>query len=256
MKNEKNIENIEEEKKKRKKYLLLLLLLLLIIILKIIYLWYANNKPTAILGTKDEEDNNTVIDNVINTPIENETTDNTVVNNNTTNKQEDETNKVDTSTSEEAESPEEPIEMEKEFTVTSKKEKWTEKLNIFNNEKYDGKPVIYPGISNTYYFELNNKLDNDVICKINFAEKNVESLPIMYKLKENGTYIKGSKNQYVSYDELNLSNIILTSKSENVYTLEWKWIDDGKQTNQYGDIGKTITYQLGITIEAEEKVIE
>lgn len=157
-------------------------------------------------------------------------------------------------TEDNTEEPQKPVEIKKEFVVTSKREKWQENLNIFNNEKYNGKPIIYPGISNTYYFETTNKLDFDVVCKISFVEENKENLPIKYKLKQNGFYIKGDSKNYVSYNELNIKDIILKSNSENVYELEWKWIDDEENDNRYGDIGKTIKYQLKVTVEAEEKI--
>lgn len=118
----------------------------------------------------------------------------------------------------------------------------------------DGTPIIYPGIENTYYFEFTNEKDFDVECSIEFEEVNIENIPIKYKLKENGKYIKGDKNTYVDYFELDTKNIIVKQNSQNIYELEWKWIEDTPNDNKYGDINNTITYKLRVTVESEEKI--
>ena len=67
-----------------------------------------------------------------------------------------------------------------------------------------------------------------------------------YKLKRNNTYIV---DHYVSYNELNISDIILNSKASDTYYLEWKWISSDNDT----EIGKNpdSKYDLKIEVKAE-----
>jgi hypothetical protein len=66
-----------------------------------------------------------------------------------------------------------------------------------------------------------------------------------YKLKKNGEYIIG---EYVSYDELNLSNMVITSGVSDTYLLEWKWVSSSND-NEIGKNGAT--YGLQINVDAE-----
>lgn len=246
MKNQISQEKDQEKKSKKKKYLLLLLLLLLLF--KIIILYNYFKKPDDIQGVKKE--NNTVnTDTVIDVQIDNIISDknNSVGTTNNNYKNEIENKEVEEPTKEPE--PEQPEEIEiKEFKVTSKGQKITEDLSIFDDVKYNGKAVIYPSIQNTYYFEISNTLDFNTICEVSFNEKNKENIPIKYRLKENGKYIRGDEKTYIPYDELNFTNIV-NSKSENKYELEWKWVE-GSNDNYYGDVNKTITYEIELTVKA------
>ena len=72
-----------------------------------------------------------------------------------------------------------------------------------------------------------------------------------YKLKKGNTYLV---NHYVSFDELNLENVYLSSRSSDTYYLEWKWVGDNDDNDTR--IGKSaqnneIIYNLKIDIEVE-----
>ena len=74
---------------------------------------------------------------------------------------------------------------------------------------------------------------------------------IKYKLKKGDTYII---DHYVSYNELNMENILLNTKSSDTYYLEWKWVGDSDSNDTL--IGQNansndIEYKLEIKIEAE-----
>lgn len=256
----------EEEKSKKKKYLLLLLLLLLLFI--IIIFWHSCLKqPSIILGEKeennanetndtnttyqDQENNNTIKDD--GNEITNNRTNNSTYNttnsgiNNTTN---NEVNNQEENNSN-IENPEEETKPEiKEIEVTSKGEKISETLTIFDKVKYNGEPSIYPSINDIYDFEVKNTMASNIICEVSFDEQNIEELPIKYRLKENGKYIKGNENTYVSYNELKFERQ-MKAEEQNKYELEWKWLE-GENDNIYGDVNKTITYQLKLTVIAKD----
>lgn len=248
----------EEENKREKKKIILLLLLLLLLIILIILWTHAIKKPIATLGEKDINQNytpspsptpiptSTIIENntihEITRPI-------TIINNYYTTIIEPIVQPTPTPVPSSSPTPD----VNKEFIVSSKNKKWTENLNIFENEKYGGNPIIYPGIENTYKFEFTNEKDFDVECSIKFTETNTENIPIKYKLKENGKYIKGNKSTYVNYDELDTENIIVNANSQNTYELEWKW-EESSNDNKYGDTSKTIKYILEITVEANGRL--
>lgn len=247
----------EEDKKENRKIILLLILLLLLFLLIILWIRFIK-RPTATLGEKEENLNfietpspeNTPVS--IPTPIVNETNkpNITIINNNITTIIQSKPTPLPT-TAPTTMPSEKPIEINKEFIVSNKNKQWTENLSIFNNEKYNGNPIIYPGIENTYYFEFTNGKDFDIECSIKFEEINKDNIPIKYKLKENGKYIKGDKNTYVNCNELDTDNILVNKNSQNIYELEWKW-EESSNDNIYGDTNKTIKYNLQITVEAKE----
>lgn len=211
----KNIIEAYKRAQKRNETRILITLLLLLIFAIILVCRSFNDKTTITLGEKD-----------INTDYVAETPNSTV---------DDKTQKQ--------------VRINKEFIVTNNNQQFTENLGIFDNEKYDNKPIIYPGIKSTYYFNLTNKQDFDLYCDIEFREVNKGNIPIKYKLKENGKYIKGSQDEYVNCTELSTRDIFLSANSQNIYELEWEWVNDKSGDNSYGD--KEITYGIGITINAK-----
>ncbi len=264
---------VEEEKKSKKKKYLLLLLLLLLLLFKIIFWYNYFQKPDDIHGVKEE--NNKVVTNEIMQPANNtitnvntskpnntttnkltNTTTNTINNsvNNTTNNVVD-GNVTKPETPEQPQEPEQPEEPKvKEFKVTSNGQKITEELTIFDDTKYNDKAIIYPGISNTYKFEISNTLDLNVVCEVLFEEENIENLPIKFRLKENGKYIKGDENTFVPCNQLKFNKVV-GSQEENKYELEWKW-QEGENDNYYGDLNKDIKYEIKLTVNANEQTEE
>ena len=161
-------------------------------------------------------------------------------------------NKDDTNPSDE---PQEP-ELDGDFYVSDDKiAKWHNEtdLNIFedstNISKVRGK--IAPESSGTYKFIVNNGTRYNLKYSISFIETNQYNINMKYKLKKGNTYLI---DHYVSYDELDIDNVILNTASSDTYYLEWKWVgdNDGNDTQ----IGKTasssnVRYDLKIDVEAE-----
>ena len=72
-----------------------------------------------------------------------------------------------------------------------------------------------------------------------------------YKLKKGNDYII---DNYVSYDQLNINDVLLSTKSSTTYYLEWKWVGDNDNNDtSVGEKAKssTVDYDLKINVEAE-----
>ena len=72
-----------------------------------------------------------------------------------------------------------------------------------------------------------------------------------FKLKKGNTYLV---DQYVSYNQLNIDNMILNAKKSDTYYLEWKWLGDNDSNDTaIGNNAKNsdISYELKINVEAE-----
>ncbi len=117
---------------------------------------------------------------------------------------------------------------------------------IFKNSMYETEDFIAPEMSNTYQFIIKNGTEYKLKYNMSFIEDNPYNINMKYKLKKNDTYIV---DHYVSFNELNVSDFILNSKSNDTYYLEWKWVSSDNDT----EIGKTpdVNYSLKINVGAE-----
>lgn len=128
---------------------------------------------------------------------------------------------------------------------TSQKE-----LNIFSNPAFEMKSIIAPGSSNAYQFVIRNDNDFDIQYNIKMVETNPHNVNMKYRLKQEGKYIIGNADTWVSADELNLYSVKLASKDNIPYLLEWKWFESGRDTK----IGKidNANYKLSIHVVATQ----
>lgn len=141
-----------------------------------------------------------------------------------------------------------------EFTVFDKKVTWgnTTVVDIFEKPIYGYNRKIAPGDHNAYKFTVKNLTKYNLKYDMTFDENNDYQMDLRYKLKKNGSYVISN---YVTYDQLDLTNQLIDSKSSDVYILEWKWLGDesdstGKDNKDKAAAG-VATYKLKIKIEAE-----
>lgn len=164
-------------------------------------------------------------------------------------------NQNDKQSSQQKESEQEPKLDDDFYASDNEKIKWNDdtNINIFKDStkisKVNGK--IAPESKGVYKFKVNNGTKYDLKYKISLIEENQNNINIKYKLKKENTYLV---NHYVSPDQINIDNMILSTNKTETYYLEWKWIgdSDGDDTT----IGKNakeneINYSLKINIEAE-----
>ena len=122
------------------------------------------------------------------------------------------------------------------------------KLRIFENPVYNMDEIIAPGSSNIYQFVVKNNTDDEILYNMIFDEENKYKINMKYRLLRDKEYVAGSKKTWVSFDELNLSNVSLDYENEHTYYLEWKWVEDQNDTK----IGSSYdaNYSLKINIKA------
>ena len=125
-------------------------------------------------------------------------------------------------------------------------------LNIFNNEEFNNKKIIAPHSKGTYQFYIQNKTNNDIIYNIRFSDEMQNFVNMKYKLKVDNIYVKGSVEDYITLDQMNLNDIVVLKNSTNIYTLEWYWDDDDQLDTYVGSQIEDNYYQINLDIEATE----
>lgn len=138
------------------------------------------------------------------------------------------------------------------FKIMQGTESWKDlkSLDIFNNYYFNDNSVIAPGVSGKYSFTVENYRETKMQYNLNFVEQNIYNINMVYKLKLNGSYIAGNEREYVKYKELNKEGLLINANTNDILTIEWKWLDNKNDTQ----IGKTegANYRMQITINASE----
>lgn len=136
--------------------------------------------------------------------------------------------------------------------ITDKDITWsnTNNIKVFSNPIYNMNQKIAPESTNVYQFVINNNTAYNILYNINFIESNTYSINMKYKLKLNNVYVAGDEENWVSYDQLKRTNIILPKSNKHIYYLEWKWISSDNDTS----VGNAVNagYDLNIEIKAEK----
>lgn len=122
----------------------------------------------------------------------------------------------------------------------------TTKLNIFSNPYYEYKNIIAPTSTNTYQFIVKNTNDFNIKYDVMMTEDNKYDINMKYRLKLDGQYVKGDKNTWVTYEDLQLEGIKLAGNSQNVYQLEWKWFESDNDTS-IGEIDADYTLKISFS---------
>lgn len=135
--------------------------------------------------------------------------------------------------------------------ITQNNIKWDkiEDLDIFRNKLFQNKKIIVPMSRGSYEFEIANKLEKKIKYSLYFEEINELGINMKYKLKLDNIYVIGNENTWVDIENLQLKEVIESSNSTNIYTLEWYWEEDGNDT----EIGEKVyaEYKCKINIVSE-----
>ncbi len=132
------------------------------------------------------------------------------------------------------------------FEINDKKQIWskTTEIKIFDRDK------VSPNDTGEYEFIINNNTIENLKYKIKFIEVNKYNVNMMYKLSRNNEFIAGDKDEWLYYDKLNVDEKVLNTRKNDVYRLEWKWVDADNDTQ----VGRTkgANYTINVLVEAEE----
>ena len=122
-------------------------------------------------------------------------------------------------------------------------------LSIFSKSIYNVDGKLAPESENTYEFVVRNSTKYDISYDVSFDETNLYHINMKYKLKKNNTYVI---DHYVTFEELKLTDQVLSSGSKDVYHLEWKWISSSNDMS----IGTNPDANYGLKIEVEAESVE
>ena len=126
------------------------------------------------------------------------------------------------------------------------------KLNIFENEKFNGQKKISPKSKGEYTFCIKNISNNDIKYNIDFTDQMEHHINMKYKLKIDNVYIRGNEENYIDIEDLNVKDIISLKDTINVFSLEWYWQDDDEKDTIVGSIESNEYYTLNLKIQVEE----
>ena len=116
------------------------------------------------------------------------------------------------------------------------------RINVFGANKteethlIDGFRVIYPSVKGEYKFSVKNDTLSNMKYNIDFNENATAPINMKFRLKLDNIYVKGSSEQYVDLDLINLTDIVVPSNSINIYTLEWCWVEDETKDSQVAEM--------------------
>ena len=127
-------------------------------------------------------------------------------------------------------------------------------IDIFNNEKYEGKKIIAPRSKGNAKFGVKNVSNRDVIYDIKFSDLSAYLVNMKYKLKIDNIYIVGDENHYATIDQMQVKDITVIDGSNNIFTIEWYWEDDDARDVIVGMAEGTQYYTLNLAIDAREYV--
>lgn len=125
------------------------------------------------------------------------------------------------------------------------------KLNIFNNEKFEGKKIIAPHSQGTYKFYIRNKSNRDINYNIKFSDEMKKFVNMKYRLKIDNIYIRGNEEGYTTIENLDVNNITVPKDSINMFTLEWYWEDNDELDTKVGTSDERY-YTINLKIEASQ----
>lgn len=132
------------------------------------------------------------------------------------------------------------------------KEVTDNKLNIFKNEKFNGKSMIAPKSYGKYQFYVANISKKDVKYSMKFSDDMKKIVNMKYKLKIDNVYIRGNSENYITLDNLDVDEIIVLKDSTNIFTLEWYWEDNDSLDTILGSEKDTQYYKLNLQLQPVE----
>ena len=125
------------------------------------------------------------------------------------------------------------------FRILEGSKDWNElkELSIFSELQngHVAKGKIAPGVSGTYNFTVENYGTYNMKYDITFSDYNPYNINMKFKLKLNGKYVVGDESTWKNAGDLTQMDRLIDAHSNDIYTIEWKWVDAPNDT----EIGET-----------------
>ena len=86
---------------------------------------------------------------------------------------------------------------------------------------------------------------------LNFSANNPYNVNLKFKMKLNGKYVVGDESTWKDGEDLTQKDRFISIHSNDIYTIEWKWIDAPNDT----EVGETdgAVYTLKVQAYAEQQ---
>ncbi len=119
-------------------------------------------------------------------------------------------------------------------------------VNIFANEEYEGRAIIAPESTGVYRFFIANEESRAVRYRIEAREEAEMKLPMLYRLKCNGSYVSGWQDAHqIAFDMERLE-----PGKRDILELEWKW-QSSEKDSEIGKKADDVQYHLYLRLQAE-----
>ncbi|MDR1805993.1 MAG: hypothetical protein LBQ80_04390 [Clostridium sp.] len=107
--------------------------------------------------------------------------------------------------------------------------------------------IIVPGTTGDYVFTVRNEEVVELDYTLKIWDENKWSVPMEYRLLRGGKYITGNENTWVGIEELARYEYSIPGKSEQLYTLQWRWKFDESTPRDVADTHLGSISQLAAT---------
>lgn len=147
--------------------------------------------------------------------------------------------------------PTAPLDYPEISVMSSDYTEWSQQQELNILENTFGEKLLYPGASGQYGFVVDNKTARAMFYNIILSDVNEQNIPIRYRLKANNLYVAGSKNDWVTMDEIDIDNVYLSRFSSVVYHIEWQWFMD-EDDELDSNIGNQLSlYYIELKVNAQ-----
>lgn len=104
-------------------------------------------------------------------------------------------------------------------------QQWDTYINLFGTTSATETPVIQPGSSGSYTFQVKNPntFGMDINLIISEQQHVAGELPINYRLKSGDIYLSGTADSYVTDDALAQTDVLILAGATATFTVEWLW---------------------------------
>ncbi|MGN1227679.1 MAG: hypothetical protein ACI4TX_03455 [Christensenellales bacterium] len=132
------------------------------------------------------------------------------------------------------------------FSISSEKKQWSSlnELSVFSSEFYGDKSIIFPGMTSTYDFTIENKNFYAVNFNITLSEENPYNLPLKYRVRlVEDEFLADSLK---SISQLDFYQFEIKPYQVLKMCIDWTWVESDDD-NRWAGID--VSYSLNLKVE-------